>query len=326
LKKTCFILTLLVIGINAYSQDAEFSQFLNNPVYLNPAMAGSATGPRFILNYRNQWPELQNAFITYAASYDQHINSASGGIGFQITDDAVANGIYNKLAITGEYNYLVKLNEKTALRAGFQASFLQTRIDWSKLLFGDQIDPATVLPLYSTTEQTPSFNKKSNIDIGAGLLIYSKKVYLGASFKHINQPDQSFYQDRKAPLPTRILINLGAEVKTKRNGKTYISPNVMFTSQGRFQEIVGYMMVIRGPVMLGLGLRNAFQNTDAMIFYAGIKTGIFKIMYSYDNTLSNLSGQTGGAHEISISLNLSEGDKANKKRNIKNSIQCPPLF
>jgi len=286
----------------------------------------AANGLRYIVNYRNQWPQLERAFTTYSVSYDQHIDAISGGIGFQVLNDQAANGIYNKIVVTGGYNYLIKLNEKVAARGGLQVSILQNRIDWSKLLFADQIDPATVVPAYSTTEQYPAFTKKTLLDLGAGFLVYSQKVYFGAGFKHLNQPDESFYQDRRAPVPIRILINLGADFKTKRAGKTYISPNIMYALQGKFREVQGYLLLTKGPVMLGMGVRSAIQNSDALIFYAGIKTGMFKIMYSYDNTLGDLSGQTGGAHEISLSVNLSEGEKADRKRTIKNSISCPPLF
>jgi type IX secretion system PorP/SprF family membrane protein len=311
--------------MRANAQDVEFSQYLNNPVYLNPAMAGSANGPRFIVNYRNQWPQLNNAFSTYCVSYDQHIDAISGGIGFQILNDQIANGAYNKLSISGCYNYMFKLTDKTAVRAGMQVSVLQDKLDWGKLLFADQFDPNTALPVYSTSEPYPSYTSKTLLDIGAGFLVYSKEIYFGAGFKHINQPDESFYSDIRAPLPVRVLLNLGAEFKTKRNGKTYISPNIMYALQGKFRQIQGYLMLTKGPLMLGLGYRDDIQNSDAVIYYVGIKTGIFKIMYSYDNTLGLLSGETGGSHEVSVSINLSDGNKAEHKRSLKNSINCPPL-
>ncbi|OUT70526.1 MAG: hypothetical protein CBB76_05960, partial [Crocinitomicaceae bacterium TMED16] len=34
------------------SQDPTFTQFFSNPIYLNPALAGSSGCPRFAMNYR----------------------------------------------------------------------------------------------------------------------------------------------------------------------------------------------------------------------------------------------------------------------------------
>ena len=77
---------------DAYSQDPQFSQFYANPLYLNPAFAGSARCARFNLNYRNQWPAISGNFVTYSASYDQHLYPLQGGIGAIMYLDRAGNG------------------------------------------------------------------------------------------------------------------------------------------------------------------------------------------------------------------------------------------
>ena len=313
-------------GLRTYAQDVEFSQHIFNPVYLNPGLVGSSGGPRFILNYRSQWPALDKAFVTYTASYDQHISSISSGIGFQLLSDNQANGLYRQTGVSGSYNYLFRVSEKTGLRIGLRGGLVQSRIDWSGLLFYDQFDPGSAVPVDVTGEELPSFTKKMVFDIGAGALVYGRKAYAGISVKHVNQPDLSLYQSGRSVLPIRLLANIGAEIRTKRKGRTYISPNLMFARQATFSQIQGHLLVYRGPVILGMGLRHAGQNTDALIFYLGLKQGIFRTVYSYDNTYSNLRGKTGGAHELSLSLNFSESRKAAKRRRLQNSIECPDLF
>ena len=76
----------------AKAQDPEFTQFYANPLYLNPAFAGTAIGPRFCINYRNQWPGVSGTFVTYAASYDEHFDGIGGGIGGQIWKDRAGDG------------------------------------------------------------------------------------------------------------------------------------------------------------------------------------------------------------------------------------------
>ena len=53
-KLSCVLITtiLLVTGEIGKAQDPIFSQFYANPLYLNPAMAGSAVCPRLNLNYK----------------------------------------------------------------------------------------------------------------------------------------------------------------------------------------------------------------------------------------------------------------------------------
>ena len=61
--------------------DPQFTQFYANPIYLNPAFAGSKICPRFAMNYRNEWPSLTGNYVTYSMSYDQYFKNISGGIG-----------------------------------------------------------------------------------------------------------------------------------------------------------------------------------------------------------------------------------------------------
>ena len=63
--KICiFIVLMLTTALDLYAQDPQFSQFYANPVYLNPAFAGTARCPRVVLNYRNQWPGIPGNFVT----------------------------------------------------------------------------------------------------------------------------------------------------------------------------------------------------------------------------------------------------------------------
>jgi type IX secretion system PorP/SprF family membrane protein len=313
-------------AVRTQAQDVEFSQHIFNPVYLNPGFAGASGGPRFVLNYRSQWPALSKAFVTYTASYDQHFSSINSGVGFQILSDKQANGLLKQTGVTGTYNYLLRVSNNTGLRMGFRAGMNQIRVEWSQLLFNDQFDQSTAQPINATGEQLPSITKKTMFDISLGALLYGKKAYAGIAVKHVNQPNLSLYQSTRSVLPVRFVANLGAEIKTKRNGRTYMSPNLMYSRQSTFSQIQGHLLFYRGPVILGAGLRVSNGGTDALSFYLGMKQGIFRTVYSYDNTYSNLRGKTGGAHELSISLNFSESKKAAKKRRLQNSIECPALL
>ena len=81
------LLTIPFLLGDLYAQDPEFSQFYANPLYLNPALAGVTVCPKVNANYRNQWPAIGKAFITYNASYDQYVSFLHGGLGLVITAD-----------------------------------------------------------------------------------------------------------------------------------------------------------------------------------------------------------------------------------------------
>ena len=71
--------------------------------------------------------------------------------------------------------------------------------------------------------------------------------------------------------------------------------------------------------MIGSSFRRGFNNSDAIIFLLGYELEKYKIGYSYDLTVSKLGMNSGGAHEISLQIQLG----CFYKNPSKNNIPCP---
>ena len=131
------LLAAVTLVIASYTevraQDPEFTQFYANPLYLNPAFAGSARCPRLVMNYRNQWPSLSGTFVTTSASYDQHVETIQGGLGIIVLNDRAAESTLNTTTVSGIYSYQQAINRKFSLKAGLQATYFQKSLDWNKL-------------------------------------------------------------------------------------------------------------------------------------------------------------------------------------------------
>jgi hypothetical protein len=72
MKKIIFTLMACVALVSvSTAQDPNFSQFFASPLTLNPALTGKFDGLyRVAGNFRNQWPTINNAFVTRTASVD----------------------------------------------------------------------------------------------------------------------------------------------------------------------------------------------------------------------------------------------------------------
>ena len=94
--KKCYsflMLAICLLALNtAKAQDPQFTQFYANPLYLNPALAGSNICPRICINYRNQWPGISGTYVTTSASFDRYIFGIKSGIGVLVTNDAAGQG------------------------------------------------------------------------------------------------------------------------------------------------------------------------------------------------------------------------------------------
>ena len=205
MMKKLLIALFLLTGINAKSQDPHFSQFYANPLYLNPAFAGSAVCPRLVMNYRNQWPSISGTMLPANASYDQYFDNLSGGVGILAYSDNAGQGTLRTNMISGIYSFSTPINRYFSIKAGFKASYYQESLDWTKLTFGDEIDPKFGF-VYHTAESMPVLNK-SAADFSAGLLGYSDRFYAGIAVDHLTEPNIGF--EAVSKLPRRYTVHAG---------------------------------------------------------------------------------------------------------------------
>lgn len=310
-----FLLLVFFIGISyfrAFSQapDQLYSQFYAAPLQLNPGFTGTTYGPSIHLNFRKQWPAFSNGYTSYGASYSQFVENLNSGFGLQIFSDD-AGGILKTLNISGLYSYNVRVNDELNLKIGAEVGMIQKQINWDRLLFYDQLDPI-LGPIKATGEVIPESLVKRNLDISSGLLVYGKSYYAGLSIKHLNTPDESFQgikTNLNNGLPARFNIHGGTEIileeeTAKKPGK-YVSPNFMFAWQGPYKQLNIGAYIGMGTLFAGGWFRHTFGNPDAAILLVGMKKGFLKFGYSYDITVSKLSGAfTGGSHEISLQFNF----------------------
>ena len=327
-----FLLPFLIWALNAKAQDAEFSQFYANPVYLNPAFAGTTVFPKIHLNFRDQWPEMNHAYVTYSASYDQYIPFLHGGIGVQFFGDRAGGGIYNTIGANLMYNYRVNLSETWAMHMGLQGSYMSKQLDYSKILLFDQIDPISGFYnngiVNSTTEILPIDPNISILDFSAGLLVFNETFFGGFAVKHLTEPEENYTGSSDGVLPRRYTVHGGAvlNISNKSDGYATFSPNFMYTTQANFRQLNIGSYLKYGFIFGGLWYRHNISHADAVILLAGLQYGIFKFGYSYDLTISQLKGNSGGAHEISVILNFDDLDNVEVRQKRDNILKCPSLF
>src|ERR1043166_7020402 len=152
------ILFIIAISDSLQAQDPQFTQFYANPLYLNPAFAGTARCPRICMNWRNQWPNLSGRYITYSGSFDMHMDALAGGIGVLVTTDDQAHGTLKTTNASLLYSYQAVINREFSLKFGLQATFMQKSLDVNNLHFGDMIDPRRGF-VWNTREAIPAPNK-----------------------------------------------------------------------------------------------------------------------------------------------------------------------
>ena len=277
MHKRIIILLVAVLGLSVMrvqAQDPMFSQFYANPLFLNPSMAGTNVCPRLAFNFRDQWPSMPGTFMTYAASYDEHFDKIYGGIGVQFWGDrAGEGGILNTYNASAMYSFKVKVSKKSNMRFALQAAFQNKSLDWSKLTFGDMIDPRYGF-VYSTNENIANYiNHINTLDFSFGFLGYTPHVYFGFAAKHIatlslsgkttpysflsGNADGNFYDMLK--LTAHVGANFDLKRKSKKEtsfGDISISPNFIYEHQLGFNYFSEGLYMKFYPFTVGVWCRH----------------------------------------------------------------------
>lgn len=230
------LLPILLFTVFVYelkAQDPQFTQFYANPLYLNPAFAGTARCPRICMNYRNQWPNLTANYVTYSFSGDMHIDALAGGLGVLVTTDDQARGTLKTTNASLLYSYQAVISREFSLKFGLQATYMQKSLDRENLHFGDMIDARRGF-VWNTQEAIPSQNK-ANADFSVGMLGFSKHYFFGFAAHHINRPDEGLLGESR--LPTKITAHGGAIIPLEKGNESYISPNILFQAQQKFNQL-----------------------------------------------------------------------------------------
>lgn len=314
-------LACAVLGVFGCSelkaQDPQFTQFYANPLYLNPAFAGTARCPRVVTNYRNQWPALTGTFVTSSVSYDQHVDAVGGGLGLLVAYDQAGKGTITTSSVSGIYSYQQTVSRKFSMKFGVQATYFQKALDWSKLTFGDQIHDRRGF-IYET-QDIPRGGSVGNADFSAGILGYSDIFFVGFAVNHLTEPNESLIVGT-SKLPMKMTAHAGAAIPLGTRGrygdaKTKLSPNVLYQQQAEFRQLNIGMYVDHGPITAGVW----FREGDSFIALFGFHTDKYKIGYSYDLTTSRLTTASAGSHEISLQLQF----KCRRKRRRFKPVVCP---
>lgn len=310
------IIFSVLLCFSTKAQDPHFTQYFSSPIYLNPAFAEYEGCSRISSAYRMQWPGISGKYQTLNFSYDQFVKQFAGSIALNYYYNRESDGTFQKHSASFTYSPSFRLfKKKLLISPAIEAGWKQRSIDWTKLTFGDQIDPRYGF-IYNTNEIDMSNNAKNYFDLNAGLLITHGNFVYGAAFHHLTQPNESFFNSYSAKLPIKYTAHFSYVADISEHVK--ISPSIIYQQQQDFQQFLPTVVFYAYGVKAGFGTRFNTNNTDALIFLLGYKGKSFSAGYSYDITVSNLgNSKTGGSHELNFIARFNCKNKAEKRKGVE---------
>ncbi|MCE3283222.1 MAG: hypothetical protein K0Q66_1959 [Chitinophagaceae bacterium] len=311
------LLTILVLMLSQEisAQDPHFSQYFASPITLNPANAGAFNGTmRVAANYRSQWWGVGAPFNTTTVSADGFLlrNGENNKLAFSVLglSDASSAGALKSNFISGGLTYHLGLDESTrSLGMGFNATYAEKRLDYTKLSFASQFMSGGFNTSVSSGESFAGKTSYVNLNLGALYQFNSdvEKSYLGLAVFNLLDEKLSFndLSGFQEDVRTRYALSAGYNQLMETNNAFSFSGNLMYQG-GATEAIFGgaYSWLLPGSVYEGDYLTAGvwYRVKDAVIPYVGLSYGDLQIGLNYDITVSGARLQTpkNGSMELSL--------------------------
>ncbi|HEY0667797.1 MAG TPA: PorP/SprF family type IX secretion system membrane protein [Sphingobacteriaceae bacterium] len=285
----------------ALGQDPHFSQYFASPLTLNPVNTGYFDGDyRIAANFRQQWFNARDAYNTSTVSYDvklmkPHVSEFTRvGIGVMGMFDESLGGVLRStyVSVSGAYHKALAFDGKHTVGVGFQVTFANRTIDYSRLTFASQFNGLgfdTALP----NNLTIADKSIEHLDMNAGVLyaLHSKglNAYVGASLYHISQPQESLFNEVETKLNHRYNLHSAAEFSL--DDLNSISVSGLYMKQGNVSETL-FGGVYKLQSTLGKNNASLFVGVwhrlrDALIPYIGVDYKDIHVGINYEVAITN---------------------------------------
>jgi type IX secretion system PorP/SprF family membrane protein len=295
MRKIYFIIVLLASFKVSAQQDAQFSHYIFNQLFVNPATAGSENVTRFQAIYRTQYLGYQSTFDDGGAPVSQVISAniplkmIKSGVGLTFVNDKIGASIQRDMKLSYAYHLPVGGSQ---LALGVSGGFFTRGIDYGRLRARDENDPLLATGKIS----------QSALDLGAGAYFYNSGYSIGLSMNHLNEP--TFGLGSKTA--TNTLKRSAYLTGTMLFGVSYmidVSPMLIIKSDlSTISAEVGAMATYDSRYWVGASYRTG--DAVSALLGANLMNGSLRVGYAIDVIVGGANAKSTTSHEVLLSYAL----------------------
>lgn len=308
MKKVTFFLSVVIFLFSTgkvYSQqDAQFTQYMFNQLYINPAVAGIKEKTQIGLAFRSQWTGYNPSFDdggspnTTVLSFNTPFLKFNSGLGGHLVYDNL--GPLTNLELQLSYAYHVKL-DNAILALGIRGG-IYSKIINSDFRFVDGGDP--IIPDGNDSNLQP--------DMALGIAYHSNKMFLNLSANHLTGAEFDLAGVKQGALAMNFTIMGGYNFDLNHNWVLTPTFLVKTTELKATSFDIGSLVTYNDKFWIGA----LFRNEESVNALLGVnlprKTRrkgtreypMLKIGYSFDYVFAGQGAKQPTSHEITLSYDL----------------------
>lgn len=285
MKKIVLIVSLCTLGFPLLAQQYPlYAQYFNNPMLINPAIAGTSQRLMVGAAYRLQWAGMPGGPVTYNFNGHIALDNNRVGVGVLAVQDQI--GDIRNTQFGSVFSYRLRFKDKS-FYFGMQAGATRYATDAGEVRVKNNPDP--LFGQYSETR----FNA------GAGVLLLGKQFMLGLSVPQLLNNDVSLGGQAVEVYRTNFYffgsysINLGKQIQMKPSTLLRYTRNTPLSADLNFNFVFNQLYTA------GLITRNL--NTYGLLLQMVMKNYRFGYVFEVPGKQSSLRYIT---HEVSLSFSL----------------------
>lgn len=301
-KVVAIVALLALTTYVAAQQEAELTQFMNNPLNYNPAFAGTNNALSINLMSKQQWIDVKEAPATYLLNIHSPLNESRASIGGSIISDMAGPVTINQFKLA--YSFVIRINHNALLSLGLSGGASNYNVNLSKIKLKETNDPMFANGIENAFKP----------NAGAGLYFYTPSLYIGASMPDMLAKTIAYKNtDTKFQAQTQdILVTAGYKQFIGYDVSLKASTLMRFTSE---KERTAYSFALQGAYENYVQVGGAYQLDQSAALLLGVHINKYlSIHYSYDFPIHSKALKRFSSQEISISFNTDALYIYNKNR------------
>src|SRR6185436_853653 len=237
----CFLVGMSLAAKAQY--EPQFTQYMNNEQFINPAYAGTRGNLAATMLYRYQWVGIEGSPRTATFGIHSPLMYNKIGVGLCIMNDK--RGVTSQTGVFANYAYHLQATENGTLSFGLQAGLINVKENLLKLVTIEENDP----------EFSNNIPNKVMPNFGYGMYYHTKKFYAGFSIPR-------FLENKVDPLSLK-----GYNKMNLHNWHYYLYSAYVFDQNEdvKFKPSVMIKAVQGAPVETDVTLNLLFKN----LFWVG---------------------------------------------------------
>lgn len=310
MKKYLFLILIMASTAPVFAQQvAQYSQYMFNGLYINPAYAGYRGPVNLHTYFRSQWTGMPDGPRTIAFAGDMRTASDNVGLGLNIMSDRV--GLEKRVYAYANYAYRLRVgaDPEDRLAFGIGLGVIHSGFDNAGI--------------HTTDPEAVSIENSFLPDARFGIHYSNNVFFAGVGVDNLIS-QLLFNEDNSStrlPPVTQYYITAGGIVPMASDilfKPSFLLKNASSAASRAWTTDLNAAVIFAEQFTVGLSYRTALSSgsklsedlrrPNSIIALAEfVAAGQFRIGYSFDYALNKVYSQTGGTHEISLGYTINRG-------------------